>query len=392
MKNKTTRNLIVGLFIIVILLAYNYYTQPFYKFFNKKIAEYESVNVIMPTPEPTLDPRIALLNDLSSQEKIEQLIAVPYKIDSEASASTDLDTYQARAYGFYTIYGENISQEALTQELSKIKISYTDKKLLPLFATDHEGGSVQRLTGTGFTTLPAFADSCTLDQKEREALYTESAMELNKAGINIVFAPVLDIASDHKILKDRACSSYIDSRKAAEDYILSFAKYQILSVVKHFPGIGQTSQDLHKAEDEITPDRDESLSFKYIFDRYPNVGAMTAHVKLKDQLEGDWCSLSKECLVVFSTNYKDVLVFTDALDMLLKQAEPEDSLEFLKTSSKRAILAGNNVIVFGPNMSPDDIRAIVTFLTDEYTIDTAFKEKVDQSLIKIISIKDIQKS
>lgn len=115
----------------------------------------------------------------------------------------------------------------------------------PLVSIDHEGGRVMRV-GSPFTDFPAARTAG--DASTAEALGRAMARELASAGIDIDFAPVLDVDSNpaNPIIGDRAFSS---SAERVAELATAFARGMraagIIPCGKHFPGHGDTDRDSH---------------------------------------------------------------------------------------------------------------------------------------------------
>jgi beta-N-acetylhexosaminidase len=121
-----------------------------------------------------------------------------------------------------------------------------------LIAIDEEGGRVSRLP-QGSIKFPPAAFWGKLYEREGDlGLIAKMGrilgLELKSVGVNLDFAPVLDVNSNPKnpIIGDRAFSG--DPRKAAK-VALAFAeglkRAGVLVCGKHFPGHGDTATDSH---------------------------------------------------------------------------------------------------------------------------------------------------
>lgn len=119
----------------------------------------------------------------------------------------------------------------------------------PLFiSVDQEGGRVTRL-GAPFTQFPPMA--CLGRANSNELAYRFGlgiGKELRAVGVNMDYAPVLDVHSNpaNPIIGHRALDS--DSKKVARlgaELIRGFYDAGVIPVGKHFPGHGDTSQDSH---------------------------------------------------------------------------------------------------------------------------------------------------
>jgi beta-N-acetylhexosaminidase len=129
---------------------------------------------------------------------------------------------------------------------------------LPLFiSVDQEGGRVARLTEP-FTQYPPL---CCLGHAQSESLayrFGQSlAAELVDVGINMDYAPVLDVHTnpENPIIGDRAIGSDPDAvARLANSFIKGFKDKGMIPVGKHFPGHGDTHLDSHLDLPTVTRD------------------------------------------------------------------------------------------------------------------------------------------
>ena len=124
-----------------------------------------------------------------------------------------------------------------------------------LLAVDQEGGRVQRLTD-GYTCLPPpgrlgqlFAKS---KQQALDYAYRHGrvmATEILLSGIDLSFAPVLDLDRGSCVIGDRALAA--DPQvviQLAEAYLAGMRDAGMKSTGKHFPGHGSVGPDSHVDE------------------------------------------------------------------------------------------------------------------------------------------------
>ncbi len=139
--------------------------------------------------------------------------------------------------------------ETLVQSIQAIK------KPRLLVAVDQEGGRVQRFKD-GFTILPAmrhFGDIYEQDQKKALELARQCgwlmASEVNSTGVDISFAPVLDIDKGiSTVIGDRAFhSDPFVVGKIAQAFIVGMDEAGMQATGKHFPGHGSIAADSHVA-------------------------------------------------------------------------------------------------------------------------------------------------
>lgn len=131
----------------------------------------------------------------------------------------------------------------------------------PLVCIDQEGGRVQRLAGEGFTSLPPLAVLGKLREsdpvKALDMAYRHGrvmAMEMLACGIDLSFAPVLDLDRGSRVIGDRAFSA--EPSVVAElgrSYLAGMHDAGMKTTGKHFPGHGSIVADSHL--DDVTDTR-----------------------------------------------------------------------------------------------------------------------------------------
>jgi beta-N-acetylhexosaminidase len=173
----------------------------------------------------------------------------------------------------------------LTNELQTIALESGHPGLF--IAIDQEGGRVARLTETtGFTEFPsAMALTATCDPENARRMAAAMAAEMRAVGINVDFAPDLDVNNNpaNPVIGTRSFSS--DPAKVAE-YGIAFARglqeNGVLSFGKHFPGHGDTGVDSHIDLPQVPHDRArldeiELIPFRAAI-QADLAGIMSAHV------------------------------------------------------------------------------------------------------------------
>jgi len=384
--SKSTLILIILLSGIAVLLGWNYVKKPFQA--AQDIGD-EAV-VVMASPSPEIDQNKIRLDSMSASQKIATVMAVPFVVTNSASGSATgyqdwITQYQP---GSVILFGSQISLEAATAAVEKVESAY-DPAQPPLLAVDHEGGTVQRLSGEGFTRLPSWQAQCSSSIETATSLLETSAQELQQLGIDIVLAPVVDVATQSAVLRTRVCDS--DPAVVVErsvGFIQVMQNQGLLPVLKHFPGIGQVTKDLHLAFDRVTISPEDALLYKFILDRYPSLAVMTAPVGVLNQYPDIPCSLSLDCVKELRSNYPKALVMSDSLEMKATAFDAETgSPAQLDEISVRAIKAGNQMLLYGQSVSPVQLTQVLDRLVSEYEGDSAFAAQVDESIIRVWEVK-----
>ena len=225
--------------------------------------------------------------------------------------------------GGVILFSRNIVNPEQVLELSStLQRVAREAGLPPLFiAIDQEGGTVVRLKEP-FTRLPGAKQMKDPEMVRRYADIT--AYELGGVGINMNMAPVLDVAPTNieSIMSERSFGH--DPEQVAQMGIQVIKRLQqnkIMSVAKHFPGIGRTILDSHLDRPHLSVDLDVLKASDLIpFQVALNAGVsgmMLSHIIYK-QLDSDWPA-SLSLYIVDTILRKEMgfngVVMTDDLDM-----------------------------------------------------------------------------
>ncbi len=279
----------------------------------------------------------------------------------------------------YNSYKELIN---LINKLKKLNNKYNNT---PLFiAIDQEGGRVNRLPKDFINILPASKISKKEEYIEEAGNITGEL--LSKLGINMNFAPVLDIKRfpDNHPIGDRCFGNNANEvSKKGNLYMQTLKDNNIISVVKHFPGHGLVKKDSHIFLPIVTKninDTEDIIPFKESIKM--NVDAiMISHILLTKIDKFTPASLSKKVVKEYlkdKLNYKG-LIITDDLKM-----KSVNLLYGYKKSSLKAINAGCNIVLIGADYNK--IKECINYIKDKLTDETI--SNINNSYEKIINIKN----
>ena len=233
-----------------------------------------------------------IVSEMTLEQKIAQMLMPSFRYwenDKDVLVLNDemRNCIKNHGFGGVIVFAENIQGTEQTVRLidDMQKASVSGGNLPLLIATDQEGGRVTRLaTGTsmsGNMTLGALNDKKTAKE------YAEiMGSELSAVGINVDFAPVMDVNNDpnNPVINIRSFSS--DPNIAAdmgEAFIEGLHKEGVITALKHFPGHGDTGTDSHTGLPCIDKSYDEIKKLELIpFKRGIDAGSemiMTAHIQ-----------------------------------------------------------------------------------------------------------------
>ncbi len=290
-------------------------------------------------------------NSLTEDEKIAQLFMIAaYSNKGQEHINSVVNLVQQEKVGGIIFFQGGPMRQAQQTNL------YQSLAKIPLFiAIDGEWGLNMRLDST-----PNYPKQMTLGAIDNEKLIYDMgcriAYECKRIGVNINFAPVVDVNNNSKnpvinyrSFGERRWSVY----QKGIDYMRGLQDNFVLATAKHFPGHGDTDTDSHKSLPVIshTKERLDSIElfpFKNLINN--GLGAMmVAHLNIPalDSAKNSVSSISKKIindLLLNNLNFKG-LVFTDAMNMQgLSQNSEVGSAEV------QALMAGVDVILMSGNV------------------------------------------
>ena len=328
------------------------------------------------------------INELSIEEKIGQMIIIG--LNTEISVKKLEEIINTYKVGGVLLYKRNYKDyEEMIDLINKIKEINQNNKVPMFIAIDQEGGRVNRIPKE-FGNLPA---ANKLVKKSKEEDFVKIAGEitgemLNKLGINMDFAPVLDIKrfEDKHAIGDRAYSENVENVcKYGIEYMQALQKYNVISIVKHFPGHGATKEDSHfrlpKINCEIEKlEREDMMPFKEAMKNEAD-GILVGHLRINRIGKKGPVSMSKRFITKYirkKCRYNG-LVITD--DVRMKGVR----IRYGKNNVvKKAFLACNDIIMFKYD---NDIHVIEKII--EMAKDNKIEEKrINKSVRKILKVKE----
>lgn len=186
------------------------------------------------------------INEMTIEEKIGQMLMI-YDYSKEMNDKLEKEIKDVKPGGFI-VFGPNFTSYDKTKKLINDISSLTEIPML--IAVDEEGGKVQRLKSLTDVVVTDIPDMTSLGKIGSEELAYEIGKiigtEVSTLGINTVFGPVLDVGPSSSSLSTRLLSNDKNIVKKLGIKIgEGIEKSNVLSVYKHFPGIGNSTIDSH---------------------------------------------------------------------------------------------------------------------------------------------------
>ena len=230
--------LILGLLVIIAIPIVIYFVYDF-----DSVAIIPSDNLDTNEPEKT-DKITKMLDNMSVEEKVGQMFMV--RVPKENADKRVSEYY----LGGYIMFGRDFDNKTKEEVINNIA-SWQEAADIPmLIGVDEEGGTVNRIsTNTEFRSEP-FKSSQELYKDGGFDLIYEDTIEkanfLKELGINVNFAPVVDVSTnpDDYIYKRSFGKNANLTSEYAEVVVRAMKESNIASVLKHFPGYGNNT-DTH---------------------------------------------------------------------------------------------------------------------------------------------------
>lgn len=335
---------------------------------------------------------VGIIDNMTNTELLGQILMFSPRNDSVDGEFIHM--LERNGIGSVKLYGRNISDlEKTARDIGRLQSAALNTRFgIPLFiATDQEGGWVRHIKHEMSTTPGSMAIGASSFPYDAAMAGYLIASELAVLGVNMNFAPVVDlyIAHDAYVIGPR---SFSDDPQAAGILGTSFMhgqqKVGVISTAKHFPGHGRAETDSHLVLPTIRID----YSTLKRMDLYPYImmineglpAIMSGHLyypQLVDSIKP--ASLSKRILTDILR--KDLgfegLIITDDMTMVGANTG-EDSLP---VSCRKAVEAGNDIILVG--MTYQSYRNIIKYLLAHMKTNTEFRERVRQSVKRVLMTK-----
>ena len=299
-----------------------------------------------------------------------------------------------RGLGSVKVFGWNTNDiHLVAKSISSLQTgSQQNRFKIPLFvATDQEGGSIRHVKGDTMITPGNMAIGAA--GYPTDAWYSAYyiSREIRALGINMNFAPTVDLFTNHD-------SSIIGTRSFGDDPVkagilgAAFAAGSeaagVIPTVKHFPGHGDTELDSHGKLPVIDIDFEtfknrELVPYMYLI-KENTPAIMSGHLSFPQIDEsGAPASLSKYFLTDLLRNQMgyDGLIITDDMEMVGATIYAGT----ISNAFKMAIEAGNDIILSSRTAQLNEALWYrnLNLMSEE----PAFRERIKDAAYRVIKAK-----
>ena len=328
----------------------------------------------------------SILNSMTLSQKVGQMFTIGFSGTSlTSSLSSAIKDYNL---GNVIYMGANVTNY---QTLSKMSndiqnVMIKNNGVAAFISTDQEGGRVARLTSGATHFISNMAMAATNDFNNTYLQGEACGSELRHYGINVDFAPVLDVNNnpDNPIIGIR---SYSDNPILVAmngiNMIRGLQDANVMACSKHFPGHGNTSVDSHYGLPTITSTKDELYQTElapFIASIANGIDSiMTTHIIFTAIDETYPATLSKKVLTGLlreELGYEG-LIITDGMEM--------DAIDkYFGTTEEAAVLAvkaGVDMLLYTSTANPKKAHTAIVNAVNSGEISI---ERINESVKRIL--------
>ncbi len=345
-----------------------------------------------PTPEQKLDEEInARIEVMSLEDKVAGLFIVTPEAITKVSNAVRAGEGTRQALAQYAVggliyFGNNIQSEEQLKEMLENTKQYAK---YPLFlGVDEEGGSVARIAsaGLGPAVDGAGAIGATGDAANAYQAGVTIGTALAGIGFNLDFAPVADLANvEGSIMAGRAYGAEASTAAGFVTSMLAGLEEQkVLGCLKHFPGIGSSTQDTHVGMASTDRSLEQFQAEEFVmFQAGIDAGAdmiMVSHMAAPGLTDNpDPCIFSRQLVTDILRDEMGFqgIIITDALNM-----KAISDFYGADEAAVMAILAGCDMLLM-----PEDFDKAYNGVLQAIQEGHIAEERIDDALRRIYRVK-----
>ena len=346
-----------------------------------------------PTPTATVECATRVLAGMTEEQRIGQLFLLGLANDQLGAAETNA----IRSYHLGSVWFVEQSTagtaaiRTVADAVQSLATADTTAGVGFFVAANQEGGIIQSLSGPGFSTIPSALDQGAIDPATLRPSAALWGRELASAGVNLNFAPVLDVVPPGTDAQNAPIGAlrrgYGHDPATVSAHAIAFMRGMddagVVTTGKHFPGLGRVTgnTDFTSAVDDLTTASDAYLA--------PFRDAIAAGIPMVMVALAKYQQIDPAELAVFSPTvmrqmlrvslgFSGVVVSDDlGATVAVANIPPADrAINFLS--------AGGDLII-SKTVAP--ANAMVGAIAARVSSDAAFKARVDDAALRVIRAK-----
>ena len=348
-----------------------------------------------PTPPTTVDPKTIVDADVARRiasmdlrTKLAMLVFVGFNTGYGGNAgSTSPEAFEAVVN--MGVGGVFIGRKEVNLFGAPPVVAASNADLPLLIATDGEGGRVDIWADLA-EPLPPAAEMGRLDGATIETMSAAHGSDLRALGVNVNFAPMLDIAGGPNPLGDRTWGDTVEEVVAGTT---AFSRGMCASGVwptfKHFPGHGRSDYDAD-IRPATTPAWDEMATFdvepfRQLVDLFGSQSLiMSGHIDVPGLTsEGRPFSLDPPAMAQLRADVGfDGVIVTDELAEMGAITMRDLSIP---EAASQAVAAGNDMLLFFGG--PTEISAVIDRLAQDVESGATPVARIDEAVGRILRLR-----
>ena len=335
-----------------------------------------------------------VLASMTEEQRVGQLFLLGLANDQLGAAETNA----IRTYHFGSVWFVEQSAagapaiRAVADAVQALATQDTTASVRFFVAANQEGGIIQSLKGPGFSTIPSALDQSAIDPATLQTSAALWGRELASAGVNLNFAPVLDVVPPGTDAQNEPIGAlrrgYGHDPATVSAHAVAFMRGMdgagIATTGKHFPGLGRVTGNTDftaAVVDDVTTTTDAYLA--------PFRDAIGAGIPMVMVALAKYQRIDPTELAVFSPtvmrqmlrtslNFTGVIVSDDlgATVAVANIAPADRAVDFL--------VAGGDLII-SKTVAP--ANAMAAAIAARASTDAAFNTRVDDAALRILRAK-----
>lgn len=345
---------------------------------------------------PARAAALSTLAGLTLEQEVGQLFMVGGPATGVTSATTD--DIRDRHIGNVILTGRSDLGVAKTASiatgLQALATSSATGGVPLLISADQEGGNVQVLRGTGFSTIPTALTQGTYTAERLRSDAAGWGRELAAAGIDVDLAPVLDTVPSAAAAATNTPIGYYQREfgytaahvaVSGDAFLRGLADADVLATVKHFPGLGRVTGNT-----DVTAGVTDAITTRYdpyvtpfgsaVFAGTPMLMISTAYYsKIDPANPAAFSATVIGAMVRGDLGFTGVVISDDLANAKQVAAwSPADrALKFLT--------AGGDMVL---SVDPVQTRAMYDAVLARAKSSTAFRAQVDEAAQRVLTAKN----
>jgi beta-N-acetylhexosaminidase len=260
-------------------------------------------------------------------------------------------------------------------------------------AANQEGGRIQALQGDGFSAMPTAVEQGTMDPATLEADAATWGRELIAAGVNLDFAPVLDVVPPGTESENEPIGvlerEYGTDPETVSDHgnavIRGLTTAGVATSAKHFPGLGRVRGNTDFTADVVDDATTSDDPFLEPFRTAVDSGVPMVMVAL-----ATYTRIDPDALAVFSPTIMGLLRRDLGFDGVIVSDDigAAVAIEDIPAGTRAIdfLTAGGDLII---SKYVQPAEAMATAIERGVDTDPALRARVDDAALRVLRAKDV---